>query len=1493
MKSVRLFPRRCRVLLSSTIAFYRLFLLVLMLFGTHHTFAAYDPGHSISIEIPTAAPKIGLSKRVVQTSFNTNGSFDVTFEFTLQNFGTVDLTNVQVTDNLAATFSGTCAATVKALTSATYVVNTGFNGLGDVNLLKPGSNTLPVNGKGYILLTVTVANCNGAQTGPGCDPDQDGLSNAQETAFGTNPALADTDKNGVADGLQIAGLCNGTTINALLPGLAAEVAAGCMTRVRVVASKGKQYAELRYRNAAQCPVNRPMTWFDCNGQAYCNDGGGVTFPTCDPSFFGDMSIVKTIYQYGVNTAYFDPQPACPVQLSFSSTANAVGYGPNGQQTMDASTDGANPDPNGNGDPIENNPTMVGPLTPKAQIGLAQRLVQSSLQPDGSTLLAFEFVLKNLGNVHLGKITLVDDLAAVFPAACAFSVTGVTSADLVPNLAFNGKNNNNLLSSNNDLPVGKQALLQLQLRVWGCGSASNNLSNTATATGIGLSGMPYSDISGNGTNPDPDGDGNANEPGENDPTPFNLSCWVGIQCPANPPASPVPNDAGRCTATLVLPAAVPMSCPGAPAALVEYRLSGAGAEGLPANTWMAGQPGSLAYRVGTTKVEWRASIPAMSWLGYSDVCAIDLTVADKQAPQLQAGVNLPGDLTLSCNAVPVATVLVASQLRDNCTAAAGLGITYNEVSTQCADQSQCCHYTYTLLRTWRVTDQSGNTFVHTQKIQVADNSAPLVQCKDKTLVLSTAGTATLMLSDLNAGIVDNCGAAGNLTLSLSKTAFGCSEVGDHTVLLRATDVCGNSGSCSAKVSVVHPPAPIHVKSMIELTLDAACQYELTPGDVLVSNYPCFNSYLVTIDKTMPYGDGPWESPKLGINDLGKPYVFRLLHPQTWNVAYGSLMLRDRAVPGLTCPPDLTIQCNESQQTARTGVATFADCQTATLTTSDVFQDQGQCANPRALLLRTFTASDPSGNQSKCTQRIAIAPFSPVNIVFPADVTLDCQAVKNNPTATEPAQTGMPTQQGLPLYGMPLCGSDVFYTDTPTDPCDGTYGVIRVWNVLNKCAVLGPNNPLKATQTIRIVNKGTPVVTACAKPDTCDRSDNDPGLWNLNVWWDQKHLSHDLSEMPVDLKTTITDSCGGTSLQVAYFLWLDLDNNGVAETVVSSADLPPDNTVFYGNANNPGFTGGEARAFDQRFGVDPALDRYRFALQVVRSGSQVTAALRFNTLRQPNNYVLPQLPHGKHKIRWVVNVCGKESVCESTFNIQDCLAPTVRCKPMSTSLQQGGMVTVSANDFYESIVDNCSPANLLKMGLTSEYLSHGLFPRDPVTLLPLTTVTLSCADLGSNVMQLWGEDVSGNSSFCAVVLFLQDPLGKCGNNNLAASEASPDDEWQAAMERGTFISLPGKRSNPGEGSAQMNPLEKEHFELYQNQPNPFDEETLIGFYLPEAGEVVLTVFDLSGALVYRETTFLDRGHQQVVLGAAQLPASGLLYYRVETALGAATRKMLRLR
>ena len=80
------------------------------------------------------------------------------------------------------------------------------------------------------------------------------------------------------------------------------------------------------------------------------------------------------------------------------------------------------------------------------------------------------------------------------------------------------------------------------------------------------------------------------------------------------------------------------------------------------------------------------------------------------------------------------------------------------------------------------------------------------------------------------------------------------------------------------------------------------------------------------------------------------------------------------------------------------------------------------------------------------------------------------------------------------------------------------------------------------------------------------------------------------------------------------------------------------------------------------------------------------------------------------------------------------------------------------------------------------------------------------------------------------------------------------------------------------------------LEQNNPNPFMDETSIGFYLPKASSAVLTVRDVKGSLIYRIEGDYAKGRNQVTLGKAQLQTSGVFYYTLQTDAFTETRKMV---
>ncbi len=86
------------------------------------------------------------------------------------------------------------------------------------------------------------------------------------------------------------------------------------------------------------------------------------------------------------------------------------------------------------------------------------------------------------------------------------------------------------------------------------------------------------------------------------------------------------------------------------------------------------------------------------------------------------------------------------------------------------------------------------------------------------------------------------------------------------------------------------------------------------------------------------------------------------------------------------------------------------------------------------------------------------------------------------------------------------------------------------------------------------------------------------------------------------------------------------------------------------------------------------------------------------------------------------------------------------------------------------------------------------------------------------------------------------------------------------------------------------------LYQNVPNPFSGITTIGFILPEAAVVSITVYDISGKLVntIAENSQLQEGYHEVTWNGETAPgepaSSGIYFCRLSTREGVTTVRMM---
>ncbi|MCB9306723.1 MAG: HYR domain-containing protein [Lewinellaceae bacterium] len=661
-------------------------------------------------------------------------------------------------------------------------------------------------------------------------------------------------------------------------------------------------------------------------------------------------------------------------------------------------------------------------------------------------------------------------------------------------------------------------------------------------------------------------------------------------------------------------------------------------------------------------------------------------------------------------------------------------------------------------TYIITDNCGNSSVCTFNITVADDTPPTAACDQHTQVsLGVSGMALVNASTFDDGSYDNCSpdvyfkarrmdtsACQDNNMFFDQVKFCCEDVGDTImVIFRVYDV----------------PVPA---GPVDLDYE-----EWHSNDCMVEVY-----------------------------------------------------VDDKLKPTCTPPAHVTVSCEAFDPSLWAyGTATATDnCCIDTITVSNNFNLFDTLCN-KGTITRTFRAFDCGGQSSQCTQRIVVNYEQDYFVKFPNDVIVTvCDGT---------GMYGEPSFFGKDCELLGVSFEDEIFTVVP----DACYKIERTWTVINWCTydpnagcitIPNPNpnsisnspqnlpgpivsacgtpapwnptviaispglpptnycnfwsanaNCYKYKQIIKIIDTQKPAINCPASPvEFCDETPNNPQLWNETYWFDAVHGLHDLCEGPANLTITATDSCSGANIDIRFLLFLDLDGDGNMETVINSNDVPAPGTVNFGNAANPGYTGGTSRVFDER----PVLPNeiYRWALHQSVSGTTRTASVQWKTFAQlptPTNQfgspgVTPELPYGTHKIKWyVADGCGNEQTCEYTFVVKDCKAPTVVClNGLSVNIMPTQMVQLWASDFLQYAEDNCTPPtatvpgpNQLVFAIRKAGQGVG-FPTNPDGS-PQTNVVFTCAELGTQEVELWAMDMAGNADFCQTTVDVQDNLGNC--------------------------------------------------------------------------------------------------------------------------------------
>ena len=186
---------------------------------------------------------------------------------------------------------------------------------------------------------------------------------------------------------------------------------------------------------------------------------------------------------------------------------------------DSSNTGINPDPDGDGNPTNNNiPTPLN-LAPNLFFGITKVGTLGTRLADNTYDISYTITVHNLGNDTLHNVVLKDSLfngAIKQPATYTLKSGPVATGSLVANTSFNGKSDINLtIPSQSKLPPGFVNSISFTINV--NLDSVTVVKNSAFGRALSTASIAVSDTSNNGTNPDINGNGIWNETSDNVPT----------------------------------------------------------------------------------------------------------------------------------------------------------------------------------------------------------------------------------------------------------------------------------------------------------------------------------------------------------------------------------------------------------------------------------------------------------------------------------------------------------------------------------------------------------------------------------------------------------------------------------------------------------------------------------------------------------------------------------------------------------------------------------------------------------------------------------------------------------------------------------------------------------------------------------------------------------------------------------------------------------------
>ena len=652
----------------------------------------------------------------------------------------------------------------------------------------------------------------------------------------------------------------------------------------------------------------------------------------------------------------------------------------------------------------------------------------------------------------------------------------------------------------------------------------------------------------------------------------------------------------------------------------------------------------------------------------------------------------------------------------------------------------------------VTDVNGNLDSCISTVTVLDTIRPDVVCKDTTIYLNTAGTATIDTSFILVSGTDICGID---SVYISNNSFNCIDTGANQVTVYVTDVNGNLDSCLSIVTVIDTVKPIVICNDTTIYLDATGSATIDTSYILVTAVDiCGIDSVYISNNSFTCGDTGTNSVTVYATDVNG----------NLDSCVANITVIDTIKPIVTCKDTTIYLDGTGSTTIDTSYILMSVTDVCGIDSVYISNNTFNCIDTGANSV-TIYVTDINGNIDSCISTVTVLDtINPLLICKDTTIYLDAL------TGSANIDTSF-----ILVSTTDICGIDSVYIsnnsfsciDTGTnsvtiyvtdvngnlDSCTATVTVIDTINPVVVCKdttiflnatgsatidtsfilvsvtdVCGIDSVYISNSTFNCIDTGTNQVTIYVTDvngeiDSCIATVTVVDTINpLVICKDTTIYLDAIGGTTIDtsfILVSVTDICGIDSVYISNnsFSCIDTgtnqvtiyatDVNGNLDSCIATITvLDTINPILVCKDTTIYLNGAGLATIDTSFILVSATD-------ICGIDSVYISNNTFNCIDTGNNQVTI----------YVTDVNGNLDSCIATITLIDTINPMAVCKDTTIYLDALGSATIDTSFILVSATDIC--------GIDSVYISNNSF---------------TCTDTGNNSVTIYAMDVNGNIDSC---------------------------------------------------------------------------------------------------------------------------------------------------